>query len=122
MQDNFTTHYSDMLTGHYDCVDRIVLNAYFSMGHSPGGFRLWWTKLYGHDDNLDDTHLMRVAGHYSRRLHAFGADAYQSWFRDLKIQITEEGRGIIESPSVFWKNYILTHFQKEMELLNAKVI
>ena len=71
MQDNFTTHYSDMLTGHYDCVDRIVLNAYFSMGHSPGGFRLWWTKLYGHDDNLDDTHLMRVAGHYSRRLHAF---------------------------------------------------
>jgi hypothetical protein len=25
--------------GCYDCVDRIVLNAYFRMGHHPGGFR-----------------------------------------------------------------------------------
>jgi hypothetical protein len=24
----------------YDCVDRIVLNAYFRMGHGVGGFRV----------------------------------------------------------------------------------
>ena len=30
----------DLLTGSYDCVDRIVLNAYFRMGHDPGGFRV----------------------------------------------------------------------------------
>ena len=35
----------DLLTGSYDCVDRIVLNAYFPMGHSPGGFRIWWRRL-----------------------------------------------------------------------------
>ena len=34
----------DLLTGSYDCVDRIVLNAYYPMGHSPGGFRTWWRR------------------------------------------------------------------------------
>jgi hypothetical protein len=28
--------YQELLSGSYDCVDRIVLNAYFGMGHSPG--------------------------------------------------------------------------------------
>ena len=46
-----------LLTGSYDCVDRIVLNAYFSIGHHPGGFRCWWRRLHGSDDQLDDTHL-----------------------------------------------------------------
>jgi hypothetical protein len=32
----------------YDCVDRIVLNAYFGMGHSPGG--VWWRALTGSDE------------------------------------------------------------------------
>ena len=36
--------YGDLLTGSYDCVDRIVLNAYFSIGHNPGGFRCWWRR------------------------------------------------------------------------------
>jgi len=34
----FSERCRDLLTGSYDCVDRIVLNAYFSMAHSPGGF------------------------------------------------------------------------------------
>ena len=25
----------------YDCVDRVVLNAFFPIGHNPGGFRCW---------------------------------------------------------------------------------
>jgi hypothetical protein len=54
-------------------VDRIVLNAYFSVGHNPGGFRCWWRRLHdGSDDQLDDTHLMRMAGRFARRVKAWG--------------------------------------------------
>ena len=38
MTDLFSERCGDLLTGSYDCVDRIVVNAYFSLGHSPGGF------------------------------------------------------------------------------------
>jgi len=48
-------------------VDRIVLNAYFSFGYTPDGFRTWWRRLYGSDDDLDNTHLMRMAGRFARR-------------------------------------------------------
>ena len=37
MTDGLSTLYRDLLGGSYDCVDRIVLNAYFRMGHDPGG-------------------------------------------------------------------------------------
>jgi hypothetical protein len=40
----------------------------FRMGHSPGGFHVWWQTLTGSDDTLDNTHLMRMAGRFSRRL------------------------------------------------------
>ena len=40
MTDGLSTLYQDLLGGSYDCVDRIVLNAYFRMGHDPGGFRV----------------------------------------------------------------------------------
>jgi len=69
--DDFSARYGDLLSGSYDCVDRIVLNAYFSLGHSPGGFRTWWRRLHGDDEELDDTHLMRMAGRFSRRVRAF---------------------------------------------------
>jgi hypothetical protein len=72
--DAFSTYYSDELDGRYDCVDRLVLNAYFPLGHSPAGFRCWWRTLTGGDETLDDTHLMRLAGRFSRRLHAFAKD------------------------------------------------
>jgi hypothetical protein len=39
MPDQLNAHYRDLLTGSYDCVDRIVLNAYFRLGMNPGGFR-----------------------------------------------------------------------------------
>jgi hypothetical protein len=41
MADPFSQRCSELLTGSYDCVDRIVLNAYFPLGHAPGGFRVW---------------------------------------------------------------------------------
>jgi hypothetical protein len=70
--DEFTEHYADLLAGSYDCVDRIVLNAYFPLGHNPGGFRTWWRRLHGgSDQQLDNTHLMRMAGRFARRVKAW---------------------------------------------------
>ena len=71
MSDSLSDRYEDLLTGSYDCVDRIVLNAYFRMGHDPGGFRLWWRALSGGDETLDNTHLMRMAGRFSRRVRGY---------------------------------------------------
>ena len=61
-QDDFTLYHKDLLDGHYDCVDRIVLNGYFPMGQQGGGFRTWWRNLNGCDDNLDQKHLQQMAG------------------------------------------------------------
>ncbi len=66
--DGLSRKYASLLTGNYDCVDRIVLNGYFSMAHDPGGFRIWWRQLTGSEDTLDNAHLMRMAGRFSRRL------------------------------------------------------
>ena len=72
MADDFSERYGDLLTGAYDCVDRIVLNAYFSVGHNPGGFRCWWRRLHDDcDERLDNTHLMRMAGRFARRVKAW---------------------------------------------------
>ena len=38
MADGFSERYGDLLYGSYDCVDRIVLNAYYPLGYNPGGF------------------------------------------------------------------------------------
>ncbi len=74
MADDFSERYGDLLTGAYDCVDRIVLNAYFPLGHSPGGLRAWWRRLHGgSDEQLDNTHLMRMAGRFARRVKAWAA-------------------------------------------------
>src|SRR6201981_489744 len=71
MTDRLSTLYQDLLSGSYDCVDRILLNAYFRMGHDPGGFRIWWRALAGSDEGLDNTHLMRLAGRFSRRIRGY---------------------------------------------------
>ncbi|MGH3304638.1 MAG: hypothetical protein ACRDOK_23780 [Streptosporangiaceae bacterium] len=74
MADDFSARYGDLLTGTYDCVDRIVLNAYFPLGCRPAGFRCWWRRLHdGSDAQLDDTHLMRMAGRFARRVKAPGS-------------------------------------------------
>jgi hypothetical protein len=72
--DPFCQYYADFLDATYDCVDRLVLNAYFPLGCSPGGFRTWWRQLYGTDANLDNTHLMRLAGRFARRIHGWAKE------------------------------------------------
>jgi hypothetical protein len=72
MADELTERYRDLLDGCYDCVDRIVLNAYNTLCYSAGGFRTWWRQLMdGSDEELDNAHLMRMAGRFSRRVRGF---------------------------------------------------
>lgn len=92
--DEYSDYYIDLLDSTYDCVDRIVLNAYFRMGQGAGGFRTWWRQLMGSDDNLDNNHLMRMAGRFSRRVRAH-AKAHQIPLKDCapgerKHEIAEE--------------------------------
>src|SRR6266542_33467 len=72
MADELSERYADLVTGSYDCVDRIVLNGYFSLGHHPGGFRTWCRPLDGSDDQLDDAHLMRMAGRLAHHRSGLG--------------------------------------------------
>ncbi len=100
MTDELSKRYGDLLRGGYDCVDRIVLNAYFSLGHSPGGFRVWWRRLHdGSEEHLDNTYLMRMAGRFSRRVRAF-AKAHQ-------IPVIDCGRG--ERKHRIAEEYLATH-------------
>jgi len=69
--DDFSNYYQSLLDGKYDCVDRIVLNGYFPLGQQGGGFRHWWRQLTGSDETLTQEHLQRMAGRFSRRVHAF---------------------------------------------------
>jgi len=66
---------ADLLDGSYDCVDRIVLRAYWHFIQGPGGFRLWWRQWQGSEAELDDAHLMRVAGRFARRVKAWAKQA-----------------------------------------------
>jgi hypothetical protein len=74
MADPFSQRCSELLTGSYDCVDRIVLNAYFPSGHAPGGFRVWWRRWHhGSDADPDNAHPVRLAGRFARRVRASAA-------------------------------------------------
>jgi hypothetical protein len=74
MADDFSLRYGDLLTGSYDCVDRIVLNAFYPLGYQPGGLRVWWRRWHNDsDEELDNTRLMRLAGRFARRVKAWGA-------------------------------------------------
>jgi hypothetical protein len=118
--DDLREGYRDLLTGGYDCVDRIVLNAYFSIGHSPGGFRVWWRRWHGGSDaELDNAHLMRLAGRFSRRVRAWaraaGVPIVDCKASERKHRIAEEylqahtvGPGVLmilfaRAPATIWE-------------------
>jgi hypothetical protein len=141
MVDGFSQRYGDLLTGSYDCVDRIVLNAYYPLGHNPGGFRVWWRRWHGDsDEDLDDTHLMRMAGRLARRVKAWGsANGVPVVFckaGQRKHRIAEEylatheitGPGVFlvlvaKAPATVWKvkrsaNGVITNLEKKREYVN----
>jgi hypothetical protein len=98
--DELSERYGDLLAGSYDCVDRIVLNAYFSLGHNPGGFRVWWRRLHdGSEEHLDNAHLMRLAGRFSRRVRA--------WATANQVPVIDCGRG--ERKHRIAEAYLATH-------------
>ena len=68
--DSFSDHYQQHLDGIYECPGRIVMNGYCYLGHNPGGFRVWWRRLYGNEEKLNNNQLMRFSGHFSRRIRA----------------------------------------------------
>ena len=94
MPESLSDRYAELLSGSYDCTDRIVLNAYFRMGHTPGGFRVWWGTLTGSEETLDNAHLMRMAGRFSRRLHGYakaeGIPLVHCQAREHKHQLAEK--------------------------------
>jgi hypothetical protein len=100
MTDELSKRYGELLAGAYDCVDRIVLNAYYSLGHNPGGFRVWWRRLHDNsEEQLDNAHLMRMAGRFSRRLRAFA--------KAQGIPVIDCGRG--ERKHQIAEAYLATH-------------
>jgi hypothetical protein len=93
--DDFAGRYGNLLTGSYDCVDRIVLNAYYPLGHNPGGFRVWWRRWHGDSDaELDNAHLMRLPGRFARRVRAWakanGVPVIECKAGERKHRIAEE--------------------------------
>jgi hypothetical protein len=99
MGDVFSDRFAGLLTGSYDCVDRIVLNAYFSVGSSPGGFRTWWRRLHGNDADLDNAHLLRMAGRFSRRV--------RGWAKSNGVPVIDCGRG--ERKHLIAQEYLAAH-------------
>ena len=63
--------YAELLEGEYDCLDRIVLNAYFRLACRPPGFRVWWRQLYGLAAPLDNLQLKSMAGRFRRCLRTW---------------------------------------------------
>jgi hypothetical protein len=138
--DDFSERYGNLLTGSYDCVDRIVLKAYFPVGCRPAGFRCWWRRLHdGSDEQLDDTHLMRMAGRFARRVKAWGAASgvpvIYCKAGQRKHRIAEEylathevGTGVFlvlaaKAPAPVWKVKrslagVITNLEKRVEYVN----
>jgi hypothetical protein len=140
MVDEFSERYGDLLTGSYDCVDRIVLNAYFPLGHNPGGFRVWWRRWHDDgDQTLDNAHLMRLAGRFARRVRAWagahGVPVIDCTRDERKHRIAEEylrehsvGVGVFlilvaRAPASVWKVSrsgagVLCNLEKKREFVN----
>jgi hypothetical protein len=93
--DELSNYYGDFLDGSYNCVDRIVLNAHFGLCYSAGGFRTWWRRLHnGSEEELDNMHLMRMAGRFSRRVRGYakahGIPVIECSSEERKHKIAEE--------------------------------
>lgn len=99
MPDQFTSQYEELIAGVYDCVDRIVINAYLPGCGNGGGFRNWWRSLFGSDDKLDNEHLMRMAGRFSRRL--------RGWAKANGVPVVDCDRG--ERKHLAAEEFLATH-------------
>jgi hypothetical protein len=141
MTDLLSERCGDLLTGSYDCPDRIVLNAYYQMGHAPGGFRVWWRRWHEDgDEQLDNAHLMRLAGRFARRVRAsaqaHGIPVIDCKAGERKHRIAEEYLAehpelhagvflilVARSPALVWKvdrtaKGVIHHLEKTRQFVN----
>jgi hypothetical protein len=140
MADELSELYQDFLTGSYDCVDRIILNGNFRLCYSPGGFRSWWRRLHdGSETELDNTHLMRMAGRFSRRVRGYAKakaiPIFDCGSDEKKHQIAEEYYGknpsvrglfmilVARAPATVWevqrnKRGVICHLQSKRAFIN----
>ncbi|WP_045226886.1 hypothetical protein [Methyloterricola oryzae] len=92
--DEFSRYYAELIEGRYDCVDRLVVNAYFPMGQTGGGMRSWWRRWRGDDSELDDAHLRDLAGTFSRRVRGYcekhGIPLVETKAGERKHELAEE--------------------------------
>src|SRR5438552_10132601 len=137
--DELSELYQGFLTGSYDCVDRIILNGNFRLCYSPGGFRSWWRRLHdGSEQELDNTHLMRMAGRFSRRVRGYakakGIPIIDCGSDEKKHQIAEEYWGntpvrglfmilVVRAPATAWevqryKRGVICHLESKRAFIN----
>jgi len=69
--DDFSSYHATLLEGSYDCMDRLTINAFYPMGQTGGGIRLWWRDWKGDEKGLSDAGMKAVAGDFARRLKAW---------------------------------------------------
>ena len=111
------------------------------MGHAPGGFRVWWRRWHGDgDEQLDNAHLMRLAGRFARRLRAsaqaHGIPVIDCKAGERKHRIAEEYLAehpevrvgvflilVTRSPALVWKvdrsaKGVIHHLEKTRQFVN----
>lgn len=94
--DAFGRYHAQFIEAAYDCVDRLVVNCYFQMGQTGGGFRTFWRNWKGDDGSLRTEGLRQVAGDLARRLHAHCEKHCIPWIEcgagDVKYEIARDLR------------------------------
>jgi hypothetical protein len=68
--DAFAAYHAELIEASYDCVDRLVVNCYYQLGQTGGGFRTFWRMWKGDDRQLSSQGLRQAAGDFARRLKA----------------------------------------------------
>jgi hypothetical protein len=94
--DAFAAYHADLIEARYDCVDRLVVNCYFQLGQTGGGFRTFWRVWKGNDTQLSTAGLRQAAGDLARRLKAHCERHAIPWIEcgagDVKYEIARERR------------------------------
>lgn len=94
--DAFAAYHAHLIEAAYDCVDRLVVNCYFQLGQTGGGFRTFWRAWKGDDSRLSTEGLRQAAGDLARRLKAHCERHRIPWIEcgagDVKYEIARDLR------------------------------